>query len=299
MSSPIERRSGGPGRRQLLLGGGAAALAALSACAGPGLPGPGTPGPAALSGPAGAVELTWLGQSAFRIVSPGGKVIVTDPWLRTNPLTPPAFKQLEVFGRLDVLLVSHGHFDHMADAVALAQHYQVALRAPGDLAQSLATLGLLPAAQLPRMNKGGSVTPVPGITVTAVRAEHSSIYVFRNPLTGKDETQPGGEPLGWIITLENGFRIYHAGDTAVFGDMRLIGERYRPHLALVPIGGNFTMDPDDAAWAVKELIRPAAVIPMHYGANPLARGTAQAFVEAMGASPVRVIVAVPGAPMRF
>ena len=248
---------------------------------------------------AGITEVLWLGQSAFKITTPGGKVIVTDPWLRTNPLTPAAYKEPAGLGRVDVLLVSHGHFDHIADAPAIAQHYKVPLRAPGDLNQSLTSLGVLPPEQLPRMNKGGTIEPAPGIKVTAVRAEHSSVYLWRNPATSKDETHPGGEPVGWLIELENGFRIYHAGDTAAFGDMRLIGERFRPDLALVPIGGHFTMDPAEAAWAVKELIRPKAVIPMHYGANPLTKGTAQQFVEAMGAGGATVRVATPGEPLRF
>ena len=248
---------------------------------------------------AAKVEVKWLGQAAFKITSPGGKVIVTDPWLRTNPQTPAEYKRLEHFGKIDVLLVSHGHFDHIADAPALAQMYNVPIRAPGDLNNTVMTLGVLPAALLPRMNKGGTVEAAPGIKVTAVRAEHSSIYVWRNPATQKDETHPGGEAIGWIIELENGFRIYHAGDTAVFGDMKLIGERYKPDLALVPIGGNFTMEPADAAWAVKELIKPRAVIPMHYGASPLTRGTAQQFTEAMGSSAVKVLVPRPGEALQF
>jgi L-ascorbate metabolism protein UlaG (beta-lactamase superfamily) len=288
------------GRR--IFGAAAAAVALLAACA---APPPQQPAALAASGaavaPQGSVEVLWLGQAAFKITSPGGKVIVVDPWLRTNPLTPPDYKRLETFGRVDALLVTHGHFDHIADAPALARMYDVPLRGPGDLNNTVMTLGVLPAALVPRMNKGGTVSPAPGIRVTAVRAEHSSIYVWRNPATGRDETHPGGEAIGWIIELENGFRIYHAGDTAVFGDMRLIGERYKPDLALVPIGGNFTMDPADAAWAVKELIKPKAVIPMHYGANPLATGTAAAFVEAMrgAGSAVSVRVATPGQPLRF
>jgi L-ascorbate metabolism protein UlaG (beta-lactamase superfamily) len=226
-------------------------------------------------------------------------VIVTDPWLRTNRLTPEAYKKLETFGKIDVLLVSHGHFDHIADAPDLAKMYNVPLRAPGDLNATLTTLGVLPADLLPRMNKGGTIEPAAGIKVTAVRAEHSSVYGWRNPATNKNETHPGGEAVGWIIELENGFRIYHAGDTAVFGDMKYIGERYKPDLALVPIGGNFTMDPVDAAWAVSELIKPKTAIPMHYGTNPLAKGTAQEFMAAMGSSSVKVIVAVPGEALQF
>jgi L-ascorbate metabolism protein UlaG (beta-lactamase superfamily) len=273
--------------------------ALLSACASaPDAVAPSLPTLTQAPTPAG-VEVVWLGQAAFKITSPGGKVIVTDPWLRTNPLTLTAYKQLDAFGKIDVLLVTHGHFDHIADAPALAQQYRVPLRGPGDLLSTVMTLGVLPPELLPRMNKGGTVEPVPGIKVTAVHAEHSSVYVWRNPATGKDETHPGGEPIGWIIELENGFRIYHAGDTGVFGDMKLIGERYKPDLALVPIGGNFTMDPADAAWAVKDLLKPKAVIPMHYGTNPLAKGTAAQFSAAMGASAVKVFIATPGVALAF
>jgi len=132
-----------------------------------------------------------------------------------------------------------------------------------------------------------------------VHAEHSSEFVWRNPASDKDETHVGGEPVGWIIEFENGFRIYFAGDTALFGDMRLIGERYHPDLALVPIGGHFTMDPKDAAWAVTQMVKPRVVIPMHYGVNPLAKGTAKEFVEAMGDSVIKSVVAVPGTALEF
>lgn len=257
------------------------------------------PGAALAQAPAGKVEVLWLGQSCFRITTPSGKVIVTDPWLLQNPKAPPAYKKLEALGKIDALLVTHGHGDHFADAPALAKMHNVPLRAPGDMNATLVALGILPAALAPRFNKGGTVEVAPGIKVTAVRAEHSSVINWRNPATEKDEVHFGGEPLGYIIELENGFIIYHAGDTAVFGDMKYIGERYQPDLALVPIGGNFTMDPADAAYAVRELIRPKAVIPMHYGTNPLAKGTAKEFVDAMGASPIKVLVAEPGVALLF
>lgn len=247
----------------------------------------------------GRVEVQWLGQSCFRITTPSGKVIVTDPWLINNPKTPKAYKKLEALGKVDVILVSHGHADHFADAPALALLNNAPMYAPGDLNQSVTTLGILPAALAPRFNKGGTVAPLPGIKVTAVHAEHSSLLMWHNPATGKDEVHVGGEPIGFIIELENGFRIYHAGDTAVFGDMKWIGERYKPDLALVPIGGNFTMDPADAAFAVRELIKPKAVIPMHYGTNPLAKGTAKEFTDAMAAGAVKVIVPEPGERVVF
>lgn len=247
----------------------------------------------------GKAELLWLGQSAFRIKTPGGKVIVIDPWLQKNPLTPPEYRKLEALGKVDLLLVTHGHGDHIADAPALATLNHIPMWAPGDLNMALTTLGVLPAAQLPRFNKSGRISPLPGIKVTAVHAEHSSVYVWQNPATGKSETHPGGEPVGYIIELENGFRIYHMGDTGVFGDLRFIGEYYKPDVVLMPIGGHFTMDPVDAAYAARELLRAAVVIPMHYGANPLGKGTPQEFVQALGDSRVRVIALKPGEKAEF
>ncbi len=247
----------------------------------------------------GKTEVLWLGQSAFRITSPSGKVIVTDPWLKANPLTPPQYKNLEALGKVDVLLVSHGHLDHFADAPALALLNRIPMYAPGDLNQSAALLGILPPELLPRFNKGGTITPVPGIKVTAVHAEHSSVLVWNNPATGKDETHVGGEPLGFIIELENGFRIYHMGDTALFGDLQFIGAYYHPDLVLIPIGGNFTMGPVDAAYAVREWLKPKAAIPMHYGANPLGKGTPAEFIQALGASSTRILPLKPGEKAEF
>jgi L-ascorbate metabolism protein UlaG (beta-lactamase superfamily) len=248
----------------------------------------------------GKTEVLWLGQAAFRITTPGGKVIVTDPWLRQNPLTPPEFKNLEALGKVDVLLVTHGHLDHFADAPALALMHQVPMYAPGDMNQTVGLLGILPANLAPRFNKSGTVTPAPGIQVTAVRAEHSSVIVWKNPATGKDEAHPGGEPVGYIIELENGFRIYHMGDTGLFPDMKFIADYYKPDLVLMPIGGHFTMGPADAAYATREWLRPKAVIPMHYGANPLAKGTAEDYLRALGdGTATKVLALKPGEKASF
>lgn len=247
----------------------------------------------------GKVEVLWLGQSAFRIATPGGKVIVADPWLLKNPLTPAKYKNLDALGKVDVLLVTHGHGDHIADAPALAKKLGIRLWAPGDLNMTLTTLGVLPLTQLPRFNKSGRVVPAPGIKMTMTRAEHSSVYVWRNPATDKDETHPGGEPVGFIIELENGFRIWHMGDTGVFGDMKWIAEYYKPDLVLIPIGGHFTMDPADAAYALRELIRPKFAIPMHYGANPLGKGTPEELIKTLGDAPVKVLPLKPGEAAQF
>jgi L-ascorbate metabolism protein UlaG (beta-lactamase superfamily) len=147
----------------------------------------------------GKTELLWLGQAAFRIITPGGKVIMTDPRLLRNPRTPAPYKDLAALGKVDVVLVTHGHLDHIADAPALARLNNIPMYAPGDLNQTLTLLGVLPPEQLPRFNKGGTVRPAAGIKVTATRAEHSSVYVWSNPATGKAEAHVGGEPIGFII----------------------------------------------------------------------------------------------------
>jgi len=245
------------------------------------------------------MQVQWLGQAAFKITSPAGKVIVTDPWLKANPLTPAQFKNLEALGKIDVLLVTHGHTDHVADAPELAKLNNVPLYGPGDMNANMVALGILPPQLAPRFNKSGTVEPAAGIKVTAVKAEHSSPLVWRNATTGKDETHAGGEPLGFIIELEDGYKIWHMGDTGLFGDMKFIAEYYKPDLVLMPIGGNFTMGPKEAAYAARELIRVPQLIPMHYGANPLAKGTPEQLLSFMKDSGIQVHVLKPGETIPF
>ncbi len=255
----------------------------------------------ALAQDAGKVKVQWLGQAAFKITTVGGKVIVIDPWLQTNPKTPEAYRKLDALGKVDLVLVSHGHFDHIADAPAIARMNNAPLWAPAGLSQSLAILGVLPGTQALRMNKSGTVTPVgPNVKVTLVKAEHSSEYVWKNPATDKDEVHVGGEPGGFIIEFENGFKLWHMGDTGVFGDMKLIAEMHKPDLVLMPIGGGqFVMNPADAAFAVREFIKPKAVIPMHYLTNPALPGTPAEFSKALGSSNVKVLAINPGETVEF
>jgi L-ascorbate metabolism protein UlaG (beta-lactamase superfamily) len=276
---------------------GMTAALALAGCAGMSPPA----APVAAAATMAKTEILWLGQAAFRISTPGGKTIVIDPWLQANPKTPPEYKKLEALGKVDLILVTHGHADHFADAPELARMHNAPMWAPAGLNQSMQTLGILPANLAPRMNKGGTALPFgpQGIKITQVHAEHSSEVVWKNPATGKDELLIGGEPVGYIIELENGFKIYHMGDTGLFGDMKLIGERYKPDVVLIPIGNHFVMSPEDAAFATREWLKPKVAVPMHYGTIPLLRGRPEEYVAAMGQAGVKVEVIQPGGKLSF
>jgi len=249
---------------------------------------------------ANKTELLWLGQAGFRIKTPGGKMILIDPWITNGPKTPAPYKtDLSALGKIDLLLVTHGHVDHLGDAPDIAKLNNTVLYGPADMVTPLITLGMIPANLGHRFNKTGSVKPLPGIKVTAVQAEHSSLIVWKNPATGKNESHPAGEAMGYIIELENGFKIWHMGDTGLFGDMKFIADRYKPDLVLMPIGGNFTMDPEDAAYAIKTWINPKRVIPMHYNSNPLTPGTLAEFQAAMQGSLTEVVPMKEGQTLSF
>ncbi|MCW5748356.1 MAG: metal-dependent hydrolase [Alphaproteobacteria bacterium] len=248
----------------------------------------------------GKTEVLWLGQSATKITTPGGKVIVIDPFLTQNPKTPAQYKNLDALGKIDIILVTHAHGDHLGDAPDLAKKHKVPLIGPAGLNQSLLTLGVLPAELVPRMNKGGTIMPLgPGIKITMTHAEHSSELVWTNPETKKMETHVGGEPVGFIVELENGFKIYHMGDTGLFGDMKLIGDYYKPDLIMIPIGGHFVMDPKDAAVATRDYLKPKYAVPFHYGTFPPLKGTPQEYMTALGSTSTKVFPINPGDKLEF
>jgi L-ascorbate metabolism protein UlaG (beta-lactamase superfamily) len=144
-----------------------------------------------------------------------------DPWLTTNPKTPEAYKQLSALGKVDLILVTHAHYDHFNDAPALAKLNNAPIYNAGGLGAAIVSLGIVPTALVQRFGMSGTVAPFgpTGVKITAVHAEHSSELVWKNPATDKEETHYGGEPVGYIIELENGFKIWHMGDTGLFGDM--------------------------------------------------------------------------------
>jgi len=229
-------------------------------------------------------RITWLGHAAFRVDTTGGKVVLIDPWL-SNPRMPAGAR--EALTRVDAILPTHAHGDHLGDTVALAKRFHAEVPCIAELGHYLREQGV--EKTLP-MNKGGTVTVAGDLEATMVSADHSSGYVDKShgplPLYL-------GEPAGFVLRLETGFRLYHAGDTNVFGDMELIGELYQPDIALLPIGGNYTMGPREAAKAAK-LLGVKRVLPMHYGTGAYLKGTPEELVKELAGSGIEVHTLEPG-----
>ena len=202
-------------------------------------------------------QVTWLGHAAFRIDSPGGKRIYIDPFL-DNPKCPDGEKQPE---RCDLIALTHGHDDHVGSTVELAKRFGCPVIAQIELRTFLESEGVEgDITQAP--NKGGTAE-AEGIKVTLTDANHSSSWSDGRYL---------GEPCGLVLEVENGTKLYLAGDTNVFMDMQLIGRIYEPDVAVLPIGDHFTMGPKEASVAL-ELLAVDKCIPCHYGTFPILRGT--------------------------
>jgi L-ascorbate metabolism protein UlaG (beta-lactamase superfamily) len=205
------------------------------------------------------LKITWLGHATFRVVTPKGTTIYIDPWVMQNPMTPESEKDVK---KCDVLLCTHGHGDHIGDAVALAKKHNPKVVGIFELCLWMQKKG---AQQIAPMNKGGT-QQVADFKVTMVNAVHSC-----GIQDDDGSIVYGGEACGYVMEFENGVRLYHAGDTAVFGDMALIRDLYVPDIACLPIGDHFTMSPKEASYACS-LLRPKTVIPMHFGTFPMLTG---------------------------
>jgi len=225
------------------------------------------------------LAITWFGHSTFLIRTPGGKRLLFDPWLKGNPACPDALKKPP---QADAILVSHGHGDHLDDVVACARESAAPVVAMYELCDWLGRKGL---QHLEPMNRGGSIE-VAGVRVTMTDARHSSGFVDNGQMVYL------GEAAGFVVGLEDARSVYFAGDTSLFGDMRLIGEIHRPAIAFLPIGDRFTMGPADAARACA-MLGVRQVVPMHWGTFPILTGT-PAELKALVPAGVDVLELTPG-----
>jgi L-ascorbate metabolism protein UlaG (beta-lactamase superfamily) len=226
------------------------------------------------------LSFTWLGHATFLLQSPGGKRILLDPWVTGNPTSPESAKKL---GVLDLMLITHGHHDHTGDAVSIGRSSGAQVVAPYELSIWLRQKGL---KHVTGMNPGGTLRAL-GLQVTMVPAMHSSSVEEDGRIIYL------GVATGYVITFEDGLTIYFAGDTSIFGDMRLIGELYRPSIAFLPIGDLYTMGPEQAAKAC-ELLGVKQVVPMHYGTFPALTGTPATLRELVEPRGVQVLELKPG-----
>lgn len=224
------------------------------------------------------LAITWLGHSSFRLRTPGGRELLFDPWYTGNPSFPERARPKSA----DLILISHGHSDHITDAAAMAKQTGATVVGIWEVTSWLGAKGV---QHLEPMNKGGTIASK-GLRITMTDARHSSSFEDNGIVYL-------GEAAGFVVKLENGQTIYYAGDTSLFGDMKLIGEIYKPDIAFLPIGDRFTMGPDTAALAAQWL-GVKQVVPMHYGTFPLLTGTPEQLEQQLVGKGIEVLRLQPG-----
>jgi L-ascorbate metabolism protein UlaG (beta-lactamase superfamily) len=227
-----------------------------------------------------SLSITWLGHATFIVRTPGGKRLIFDPWVSTNPSCPDSAKKV---GALDLMLITHGHGDHTGDAVSIARSSDAHVVAPYELSVWLQQKGL---KNVTGMNPGGTLR-MHGLSITMVPAVHSS------SIDADGQMAYMGLATGYVITFEDGLVAYYAGDTSVFGDMKLIGDMYRPTIGFLPIGDLYTMGPEQAAFACG-LLGVKQVVPMHWGTFPALTGTPVRLRELVAGKGIEVLDIKPG-----
>ena len=228
------------------------------------------------------VQVTWLWRAAFRLVSPEGKIIFIDPWLKDNPMCPIDYKELNKV-EADVILFTHSHYDHEGDTAEIAKRTGAAVIAIVDLRESLQQKGI-GIDQIVPLSYGGTAQ-VAGITASMVPAWHTST-----------------PSAGFVVGFSSGFKVYHSGDTCLFSDMSLIRDLYEPQLVILPVGGTYTMDDYTASLACRNYLQPQYAIPMHYPAYPNDTSPSdcgERFSHHMQGSGTEVIIARPGDTINF
>jgi L-ascorbate metabolism protein UlaG (beta-lactamase superfamily) len=224
-------------------------------------------------------KATWLGHGTFRFETSEGKTVIVDPWVMNNPACPDSEKNPD---KLDLMLITHGHFDHIGDAVELGKKLEPKTFAIFETAM---WLGSKDVPNVDGMNKGGTLVSE-GVRFTMTHAVHSC------GIQDGDQIVYGGEAAGYVLGFPGGLKAYYAGDTTVFSDMKIIGELYEPDVAFLPIGDLYTMSPREAAYATK-LLGVKTVVPMHYGTFPVLTGTPDELQELLGNS-AEVVAVEPG-----
>lgn len=227
------------------------------------------------------VSITWLGHATVLYRTAEGRSVLVDAWVDGNPACPPASKKLD---QVDSVLITHGHSDHLGEIVAIAKRHHPEIACNFEISLYLAGKGV---EKVHAMNKGGSVA-LPGVKATMVHALHSST------IQDGEHLIPAGEACGFVLEFENGTRVYHAGDTGIFGDMKLIGEIYHPTIAVLPIGDLYTMGPMEASAAAK-MLGVKYVVPIHHSTFPALTGTPAELTKRLAVWPaIEVVELKPG-----